>query len=230
MTDQPENISTEQLIQAWERQPGETEIWYNRFMRFCRMGYTRGILSVYNAERAERGRKEQPRVSGGYSEKVKLYDWKTRVMAWDRYIERRDKAAWEKKRIAYRKRGSELADLLIKKAEQMLQFPLARTEQETSQEGGKTIVKNVIEPMRWTMSDASRFLDVADRLKRLALEMETARTTTDILLAETINEVRDKRWAQIQSLMPDVLSEDGEQPDIIEHDDTDEEPIGSVEL
>jgi hypothetical protein len=202
------DFSQEKQEQPWLKQPGETVAWHIRFMRYVRMGPRRSLLGAFNAEREERGKKKRINVSGAFYNHVIQFDWKRRAAAYDKYIEAHDQAEWEKRRRAYRKRETAYAEALLKKAEQMLQFPLATTEQTTETEGGRTIIKNVITPTRWTIRDAATMTEIADKLYRLALEMETSRTSADVLVTDDIDEIRDRRWQAIQPLLPDVLAED----------------------
>jgi len=205
--------SQEKQEQPWLKQPGEPETWYLRFHQFCRMGAGRSLLGLYNAERVTKGRKKALHASGTWRRRAVQYDWLTRASAYDRYIDKRDQAAWEKRRKDYRKRETEYAETLLKKAEQMLQFPLAKTEQETHQDGGRTVVTNVIMPARWGIRDAAQMIETADKLYRLALELETSRAITDVTVTESLDEIRDKRWRNIEPLLPDILAEDdNEQP------------------
>ena len=152
----------------WEHQPNEPMNWYLRFKRYCRMGVSRSLLRAFNAEKAEKGHKRSLRISGAYEKRAKQFNWLDRAAAFDRHIEEREAAEWERRRIEYRKRETDLAESLIKKAEQMLQFPLATTQQKVEQDGGKTLVTNVFNPARWGMRDAAAIIDTADKLYRLA--------------------------------------------------------------
>jgi hypothetical protein len=211
MTEQPDQpFKDPQDEQPWRRQPGEPQSWHLRFMRFCRMGFGRSLLGLYNQERSERGLKPKLQVSGSFEKRVVEFDWRSRAAAWDMHRERQDRTAWEKRRREWRNHEVEYAKALLKKAELMLQFPLAVTEQSVTQEGGKTIITNVINPCRWSIRDAASMIETADRLYRLALEMETNRSVTDIQIETDIEEIRRKRWEEIKDMLPSILNSQDE--------------------
>lgn len=80
---------------AWERQPGETNLWFDRFVRFCLLGVRRSLDQVYRDELAANGR-EKPRTDGkarrapgAWRQKAKAFDWLGRAEAWDKERRRR---------------------------------------------------------------------------------------------------------------------------------------------
>lgn len=196
--------------EPFHRLDTESEAWHLRFMRFCRLGPTRTLLGFFNIERAEKGLKGAREISGAFERRVTQFDWIARAQAYDRYINRREQGEWEQRRKSFRERELGIAQALIKKAEQMLQFPLAVTNQETTQEGGKTVVHTTILPARWTFSDASRIIDTADKLMRLALEMETEHQAIDATIAgpEDMEEIRRRRWEQIAPMLAALDDDD----------------------
>lgn len=77
---------------------------------------------------------------------------------------------WREYRKELREKERELSRQLIKKAEDMLKFPLARV---SGEENGNV---TVINPAGWRLRDAARLLDTASKIGRLSAEMETERS------------------------------------------------------
>lgn len=91
----------------------------------------------------------------------------------------------------------------------MLQFPITTTKTEQTQNNGQTIIQNTFNPARWDFSTAAKIIETADRLQRLALELETSRAVVDATVEETddIEMVRRKRWEAIAQQLGEALSE-----------------------
>lgn len=190
----------------WLRLPGEPANWYLRFKRYCRMGQSRSLLGVFNTEQEALGKKKRLRPFGNWIHRYEQFRWKERAGAYDQWIDQREQRAWEKRRVEFREREVKLADALIKKAEQMLQFPLATSRKETVVDG--VTVNNIITPARWGMRDAAAMLDTADKLMRLALMVETSREVKDVVINEDIEAIRKRRWEQIRGELVAVLDDE----------------------
>lgn len=67
--------------QPWLRQPGESNVWYDRFSRFLKLGAARSVRAVYNAEKNNVGPSKP--VPAAWTEKTKLYEWRKRAEAYD---------------------------------------------------------------------------------------------------------------------------------------------------
>lgn len=64
--------------EIWDRQPGETAQWYNRFTRYRLMGLSRSIRKVFEAE--NRRSKNLP---GNWLRVAEKWNWRERAEAWD---------------------------------------------------------------------------------------------------------------------------------------------------
>ena len=154
----------------WERQPGEGNLWYDRFTQYRLKGSSRSLGAVYDDWRAEKGRKRTGKPATSWRRNWKKWRWEERAAAWDEHLRQEDEAKWLQRREERRERRWELGDKLEKKGEQMLMFPLARTERETHEgPDGKTIIYNVVNPVDWRLRDAPTLLKTANELFQQAL-------------------------------------------------------------
>lgn len=213
-------------LKPWMRQPGEPSGWYLRFKRYCRLGPSRSILGLYNSERVEKGRNKVIKTAGAWVRRAEMFNWVERAASYDKMIDEREQKAWDKRRAEFREREVKLADSLIEKAEQMLQFPLATTKQEShTEQDGRQVINNVFLPARWRMRDAAAIIDTADKLMRLALLVETNREIHEVVVADDIDDVRRKRWDQIKDELIQALSDNDEGTESDDSDDLDTEDI-----
>jgi hypothetical protein len=74
----------------YHRQEGESNLWYDRFHRFMRMGPGRSLTRCYreviNAQRAVQGRPLLPKTAGCsrvWRQRAREYHWHERAEAWD---------------------------------------------------------------------------------------------------------------------------------------------------
>ena len=79
-------MSDEQEQDVWERQDGEPNNWYSRFVLFLQMGPSRSLLGAVNIEKAQKS-PEKPSMSvpGAWKEAAKQWNWRERAEAWDEY-------------------------------------------------------------------------------------------------------------------------------------------------
>lgn len=184
-------------IAIWERIPGrrhpyqqgESRAAYHAFLHYRDLGPSRSIVAAYNDHRTRcRGREGSvKRASGRWTAWSMDWRWTERAEAWDRHLdlvrraeieaeERRIAALVAEKRKGLPEREIALAEALIRKAEEMLRFPLAQVTRQS--EGGREVT--IIEPARWSFAALARIVDVADRLMRLATGLETDRHRVDM--------------------------------------------------
>lgn len=83
-------MSDEQQRNIWEKQDGESSVWYRRFSRYLLMFPKRSVAAVYNEENNEpdhgEENREKPRKSeppGHWYEMAKQWKWEERAEAWD---------------------------------------------------------------------------------------------------------------------------------------------------
>lgn len=101
------------------------------------------------------------------------YDWQRRVAAWQAIEAAKERELWEQRRREWRERAFELAQKLADKAEEMLKRPVPN------------------EPTGWNFNTPPQMLAVADKLARLAAEMDTARERQLSWQDEVIQLIRD---------------------------------------
>lgn len=164
-------------LQAFERQPGETNKAYQAFTIYRDMGTDRTLENVARALGKSATLMERWSAT---------YNWKARAMAFDNYLMNLHLGAetqaigkkadqWAKRQMEHREEMWALRQQLVDKAKAMLAWPLY----ETQTTDGKTIVK----PTRWGLADAARIVDTADKVGRLASELPTeiANLTPDLI-------------------------------------------------
>jgi hypothetical protein len=79
----------------WERGEKESNLWWSRFEKYRLMGPERSFLAVYNAWRAEKGRKPATSVAGSWTKAASEHNWRERAEAWDAHILAQDAEAAE---------------------------------------------------------------------------------------------------------------------------------------
>jgi hypothetical protein len=162
---------------------GERGKAWAAFVTFRDLGPSRTIDGAYRASRGhEAGAIRAPR---RWKTWAAAFAWQDRVRAFDvdqdrlrREAEDRviaEKAAERaRQREEWRARELDLAHRLVDRAVLMLTWPAKETV--IRNEDGST---TVIRPARWSLRDAAVFVATADKLARLALEMETERTKSE---------------------------------------------------
>jgi hypothetical protein len=205
--------------ETWHRQPNEPVKWYFLFSKYCRKGVTRSLLGTYNDERATNGHRKSLRISGGFEKRTKQFTWVERARAFDIYVEKLETQDWDRRRKETIDKELDFAKRLMEKAQQMLQFPVATTKTETTQDNGRTVVQTTFIPARWNFADAARIIEAASKLQRLALEMDTSRAAVDAKVEEVedIEAVRQKRWQAITTQLAEALSEQDHSEEDIEN-------------
>jgi hypothetical protein len=79
------DIATE--LYAWEKQPGEPDLWFDRFTQYRLLGPRRSMVKVYRMSRV-REQKEYKDVEGApayWNKHAKEWHWKERALAWDQH-------------------------------------------------------------------------------------------------------------------------------------------------
>lgn len=120
---------------------------------------------------------------------------------------RAQSAAWAERRMQVRERDWEQAEKLRKLADAILEESprfLKTSRKYIPPKNGdpeREIITIAIDAKLMVNS-----LETASKLQRLAAEMETEHTLEEQVSAESIEEVRAKRWADIQAALQDALN------------------------
>ncbi len=158
-------------MNSWDQQPDETNKAFAAFRIYLEAGDNRSIDLV-----ARKQAKSANTVKNWSNKNC----WVSRVSDYAIHManiftrEEEKKlsaqaAQWAERQIAQREETFQCAAALRAKAKAMMDFPIAKV---VSRDG-----KTTVTPGRWTFGDAAKMLAVADNLSRLALGMETDRTT-----------------------------------------------------
>lgn len=161
----------------WEQQPDETSKAYVAFCGYRNLGPERTLIKAYEIYReldtGSRGSREAPKYFKGWSVE---YGWVERARFFDAHLEDLKTEAmeteaakvgklWASRFENLREQEFAAAQTLIERAQEMLEYPITRTE-EKDEEGGRTVI---IMPARWSPFDAANFLNQASKLGRLAI-------------------------------------------------------------
>lgn len=192
----------------WEQLPKETDKAFHQFKIYLNLAPPRSIRKAYWAYKGV-----DPLPAGEEPSHVRSlaskHRWHARAEAWTRHNERvkheakldeSRKAAvkTEKKRADLREREMTLAVLLMDKVEQMLQVPILSIKETITEkvddDGRAIVIKNIIHPAKWRMSDVAKLLDIASKVARLSADMETDRVVINGF---------DERRKRIEELLKD---------------------------
>lgn len=190
---------------TWEQREDESGQAFEAFKVFRDSGVTRTVSAAY---RQKTGRAAAKMASGTWLAWAKRFDWYARAAEFDRYVEaierREEESAFASRRRLWVSRRSEIqdaawnvAELLKKKAEEILALPLQETvETETRSEDGKTLtLTKTTRPLRVSLSEAIRAAEISDKLKRLAANMATERVVFKSAAAEQAETLEEARRA-----------------------------------
>lgn len=192
--------------------PFEPIAAYEMFLRYCDMPAPRSVRRLA----AEKGVKVTVRTLETYSAK---FSWQTRAFAYDRYVSALEQNAkdvarfnlqrkWTERRETVRNNEWNDAQELRKKAKDFLSMPLIeeKTTEEEIAPDGKTIHKTIVRmPIKGTLNDVVRMLDLADRLERNAVDAETDRIIIDTPASRRQSDVLKARasFAKSGELFPE---------------------------
>ncbi len=155
------------MRESWHKQSGESPKAYAAFAIYRDLGSQRSLEDV--SQQLHKSKTLLARWST-------RDNWVVRADAFDNHQANLMAAANEEqvklhaqmladRQAHIRERALEMHDRLLDKAEKMLDWPLATT----TTADGKTIVK----PSHWTLNDAARMIETADKIGRLAAELPT---------------------------------------------------------
>ncbi|HXJ44212.1 MAG TPA: hypothetical protein VNH18_33300 [Bryobacteraceae bacterium] len=185
------------MAELWERQPTETLAAWASLRVYLALGAERSLAKVLT----QKGTAAAPvRKTSLTRLKVwsRKWNWVERARAYDDYNDRILKTALEtaaqKQALIWQKRDEELrssqyqqALRAIAKAETALDFPLATVTKEETAEGGRTILRTVVKPMRWSLLGAFRMSEAAHRMARAAIR-------NDGHIKDGNSDLREENW------------------------------------
>lgn len=226
------NDNTERKI--WEQQVEwrESDKAYAAFCPYRDAGAERSLESV------ARQLHKSKQLLGRWSMKFR---WVERAQAYDRDQERMladakqkalgDEAAkWAERALALREREWTTAQELLKKADDMLKFPLMERElkRDTRIGAGGEIIEEVtiIHPAKWGFRDAAALFDLAARLQRNAVGVESTTVKTKVegtgkdgaILVEDVEARRRQRWQDALPALAELVTQAIGQDDAVDDD------------
>ncbi len=157
----------------WDRQRYESSKAFAAFSSYLDLGPSRS---------SERVAKEYGKSRALIQRWCTRYHWVERARAYDdrnalivRSAQEQqlssDAERWSVARTDYRDHALNVGKRLMERAEQMLQFPLQKTVRSLDADG-HTVIS--VEPVRWKQSDIVSFVATADKMFRLALDLDSA--------------------------------------------------------
>ncbi|GAB4474465.1 MAG: hypothetical protein OHK0037_35350 [Elainellaceae cyanobacterium] len=170
----------------WEQQPGEPNLWFDRFHAYLLMGSGRSLLGAYNAEREKAGKSMMKAVPGAWNDAATRWDWQHRAWAFDGQIRLREHVRWATRREEFRERQWRLAEKLLDRAEEMLGRSLSTTDKDG----------NVVE--RWNFRDAATFVSEGTKLARQAAELFDSDLNAALAVVERYHDDLPKAIAEYQ--------------------------------
>lgn len=108
----------------WDQLSGENSRWYRRFQAWLKLGTSRSVLAIYNAERERKGeRKRTLTFPESWGKAQTKYCWAERVNAWDKARQEEQDRAWAMLREQEMRDELAYAELLRQKSLAMLTLP-----------------------------------------------------------------------------------------------------------
>lgn len=156
----------------WDKQPQETEEEFETFKKWLWME-ERDVHEAYRQATGQAYRDGNRVVApihilnayrGVREEQI---HWEERAKAWDAHQKNVELKWWMRQRRKIRQSEYDIAQLLLSKAKEMLDWPIY--EDEIIEEDGVTIVRK---PARWAFRDVQGMVKVSSEIMRLAAEME----------------------------------------------------------
>lgn len=162
--------------QPWDRWPEESTTDYARFCDYLLMGPRRTVRAAAIKSYA----RECPDLVGTELAPVHPYSskyyalkrdlrWLDRAAAYDAELMRVRLQRYREAMTDFREREFEAAEQLLRRAMEMLNFPLVEEyEEEVVGEDGQVTVVRHVEPVRWNLRDAATLAEAASTLARRA--------------------------------------------------------------
>jgi hypothetical protein len=205
VTGDEERRQLEGVRQPWEQRDDESGLAFDAFKTFLDLGLTRTVSAAYQAKT---GNKKGKKAAGTWFEWAKRFEWYSRAAEFDRYvaaIEAREeeqafaerRRTWLERRADVQDEAWELRSLLISRAKEILALPVVQVIETRSEDddGKKVTITRIINPVRASYSEATRAIEAADKLGRLAVGMATERIISKSAAAELAETLADARAA-----------------------------------
>ena len=201
----------------WDRMSEETDKSYAAFRMYLEMESRERTLLKVSDTLGYKRRKPLPKPvpASTIEQWSSKYRWLERVAAYDLHMnliadgerekqQQKHAEKWSKRKNEHRERAWGIckkmlarAEALLEKSEIMLNTP-THTQHETTTDDGKTVI-HIMPTDNWTMKDAGSFgrvaaamVDSADKIIRLAAEMETERVKFEFDLSELPSEYLER--------------------------------------
>jgi len=105
----------ETQLHPWDRQPGESMLWFSRFEAFRLLGPCRTVERSGQRKTSESRGKPKP-LSGHWYEAAKQWSWKSRAEAWDMMNLAEAEKELEEWKVKSRKARREVLDAALNKS------------------------------------------------------------------------------------------------------------------
>lgn len=198
---------------SFERRDDESEKAFAAFKVFLELGEARTVVEAY---RQHSGNKTAAQTPGYFSKWATDFDWFPRAADYDRHLFRAEtksieteRAKWARRRGELREQGWKAAQALFRRGFEIAALPVVEQTEttETIDEDGKTVHRTVVikKPVGVRAGDAGTVFGMADKIARLAADMETDRVLVDTpeqKRARQLNAARI-RFQQSAELFPD---------------------------
>lgn len=176
------------MTKPWEQQTKESAKAYEAAKLYFELGSDRSIDAVH---------KQIGKSSRFLAKWSSEHKWVERAKAFDMHQEKIRRAAaekalveetkkWEKRRIKIKDDAWINAELLKQKAREMLAYHLDDT--------------------RWTLKDASSFLEVAEKLARLAAEMATEHKLVTVDIKQQAQDTFEELLAEYKDVPKEIIA------------------------
>lgn len=164
------NLEDTDARPPWDHLPGENSLWFGRFKKWLQQPQPRSLLSIYNSERARKGKRSDattyPHAWGNAKER---FHWVARTAAFDTAEQQRKDCEWETMREQERCTELAIAEALRKKAFTLLSLPV-QVEKEIRDRNGTPVEYRLMVEFR-AFAVAAQLFAEARAHARLGLEM-----------------------------------------------------------
>jgi hypothetical protein len=195
-------IQSEEEIKPWDRQPEETLKHYQWFQVYLSLGAGRTLSEAWRHSRSK-AQKKPKRTAGpteAWKNACKEYYWKERATAYDVYLREKADEEYTEQLKQLRKRQLNLAEEMLEKVGEMMQFPVAQ--QQTQTKDGKVVI---IQPGKWHFGTVAAMLrasaDLTDDKKSVVEVNENINGSVTHNVNQTIELTDGERVERIAGLL-----------------------------